>query len=68
MQGKIVFEWENAGQVYIKHGDARKLDFIPDESIDFIYIHPPYADIIKYSDDINGDLSHWGVNEFLVQM
>jgi DNA modification methylase len=65
---KIDFEWINAGNVYIKHGDARSLDFIPDESIDFICTHPPYANIIKYSEDITGDLSHCSVKEFLIQM
>lgn len=38
------------GKIYIKKGDARNLDFVPDESIDLICTHPPYADIIKYSD------------------
>ena len=65
---KTAFEWENAGQVYIKQGDARNLHFVPNEGIDFICTHPPYADIIKYSDGIDGDLSHFGVKEFLVQM
>ena len=45
------------GKVYLKQGDARKLDFIPDASIDLACVHPPYADIIKYSDDIAEDIS-----------
>jgi len=65
---KTAFEYENAGQVYIKHGDARNLDFAPTDSIDFICTHPPYADIIKYSEDIDGDLSHYKVKDFLEQM
>jgi len=65
---KTCFDWSNAGTVYIRHGDARKLDFIPDESIDFICTHPPYSDIIKYSDDIAGDLSQYGVKDFITQM
>lgn len=48
--------------VYRK-GDAIKLDFIPDESIDLIYTHKPYADIIKYSDGIEGDLSQLKIKE-----
>ncbi|EKC69790.1 DNA methylase, partial [human gut metagenome] len=48
---KIDFDYEPAtGKVYIKKGDARNLEFIPDESIDLICTHPPYANIIKYSD------------------
>ena len=33
---KCDFERENCGKVYIKSGDARNLDFVPDESIDLI--------------------------------
>lgn len=65
---KTDFEYENAGQVYLKQGDARNLDFVPDESIDFVCTHPPYADIIQYSEDIEGDLSHLKVKDFLVEM
>ncbi len=40
-------------------GDARKLEAIPDDSIDLILTHPPYADIIKYSDGkITDDISN----------
>lgn len=66
---KIDFDYEPAnGKVYIKKGDARNLNFIPDESIDLICTHPPYADIIKYSDGIDGDLSQLKVKDFLEQM
>lgn len=65
---KTDFEYENAGKVYIHSGDARKLDFVPTDSVDFICTHPPYANIIQYSDDIDGDLSHWDVKTFLEQM
>jgi DNA modification methylase len=65
---KTAFDWDGGGQVYIKQGDARKLDFVPDESVDFICTHPPYADIIHYSDGIEGDLSNYGVEDFLTQM
>ncbi|MDD4503583.1 MAG: DNA methyltransferase [Clostridiaceae bacterium] len=62
------FERENCGQVTIRHGDARYLDFIEDSSMDLICTHPPYANIIKYSDDIEEDLSHYDVEEFLEEM
>ena len=66
---KIAFEHVGAnGKVYIRKGDARNLDFISDESIDLICTHPPYADIIKYSDDIDGDLSQLKVKDFLEEM
>lgn len=56
------------GKVYIKKGDARNLDFIKDNSIDLICTHPPYANIINYSEDIESDLSLLNVKEFLVEM
>jgi len=65
---KCNFERENCGKVYFHQGDARNLNFVPDESIDFICTHPPYADIIKYSEGIEGDLSQLTVPEFLKQM
>ena len=66
---KIDFDYEPAtGKVYIKKGDARNLEFIPDESIDLICTHPPYANIIKYSDGIDGDLSQLKVKDFLEEM
>ena len=53
---KTDFDYEPAkGKVYIKKGDARNLDFVPDESIDLICTHPPYAEIIKYSDGLKKD-------------
>lgn len=54
--------------VHIKKGDARSLDFISDESVDLICTHPPYADIIKYSDNIEGDLSRLKITSFLEEM
>ena len=65
---KTAFEWAGESKVYIKQGDARNLDFVPDEGIDFICTHPPYANIINYSDGIDGDLSSYGVKDFLLQM
>lgn len=66
---KVSFEHEGAnGTVYIKKGDARHLDFIPSEKIDLICTHPPYANIIKYSEDIPEDLSHLKVKDFLEEM
>jgi len=46
----------------------RNLNFVPNASIDLICTHPPYADIIHYSDGIRGDISNCTVNEFLIQM
>ena len=65
---KTTFDCPDGGKVYLKTGDARKLDFIPNESIDFICTHPPYANIISYSDGLEGDLSMFTANEFLTHM
>lgn len=68
-QEKIAFEYEGAdGRVEIRKGDARHLDFIKDNSIDFICTHPPYADIIKYSEDIEADISRMKLKDFLHEM
>ncbi len=43
----------------VKVGDIRDLNEIKDDSIDLIITHPPYLNIIKYSDGkIDGDLSN----------
>lgn len=66
---KVDFEHEGAdGKVYIRKGDARDLNFAPDESIDLICTHPPYANIIKYSEDISEDISLLKIPAFLEAM
>lgn len=67
-KGKCDFDYENEGKVYLHKGDARNLDFISDEKIDFICTHPPYANIIQYSENIKEDLSHLKIPEFLKEM
>ena len=52
------FQCDNCIEPEIKQGDARNLDSIADESIDFIATHPPYLNIIKYgTKPVEGDLS-----------
>jgi len=65
---KTTFSYDGSGKVYIKRGDARNLDFIPNKSIDFICTHPPYANIVRYSDSITEDISNYSIDEFLKQM
>lgn len=66
---KTNFDVEGAnGKVYIRKADARNLFFLADESIDLICTHPPYANIIEYSEDIPEDLSLLKVNDFLEEM
>jgi len=49
-------------------GDARELTGIQDAGVDLICAHPPYAGIIKYTADVDGDLSGFSVEQFLVEM
>jgi DNA modification methylase len=49
-------------------GDARDLSFLKDNSVDLICAHPPYADIIHYTNHKEGDLSFLGINDFLKEM
>lgn len=66
---KINFEHEGAdGRVYLNKGDARNLPFVQDECVDLICTHPPYANIIGYSEDIDGDLSRLDIKDFLKEM
>ncbi len=44
--------------IKLKVGDARQLEFIPNETIDLVLTHPPYANMIRYGKgEIKGDLS-----------
>lgn len=58
-KASLDFEVENKAWQKVVKRDARDLSKANDESIDFILTHPPYADIIKYSDGkLNDDLSN----------
>lgn len=46
-----------APEIRTYSGDARCLDLIESETIDLIATHPPYASIIPYSHNREGDLS-----------
>ena len=64
---KLDFEYNTSAEISVKLGDARKLE-LSDDSIDLICTHPPYADIINYSDGIDGDLSLLSIKPFLTEM
>ncbi len=49
-------------------GDARNLSNIENDSIDLICAHPPYSDIIHYTDCKAGDLSFYDIDNFLREM
>ncbi|MBA7559617.1 Release factor glutamine methyltransferase [subsurface metagenome] len=52
----------------ISTGDARNLSNIEDNSIDLICAHPPYANIIQYTDNKKDDLSFLDINDYLKEM
>lgn len=55
----LAFESKTNAKIELKLNDTRDLTFIQDESIDFVLTHPPYVNIIKYSDGkIKEDLSN----------
>lgn len=52
----------------IKKGDACNIYFIKNDSVDLICTHPPYANIVHYSKNIDGDLSNLDIDKFLEKM
>lgn len=63
---KCNFEY-GTSDIQVKLGDARKLE-LTNESIDLVCTHPPYANIIQYSENIEGDLSHCNMKAFLSEI
>lgn len=62
------FHCDTNSKIYTKQGNATDLIFMKDGKIDFICTHPPYADIIKYSNGIAGDISLLTVEPFIEEM
>lgn len=68
-KSRLDFEHNNIYEPKLIRADATNLQkIIPSEKIDFIFAHPPYADIIKYSKDIKEDISRLNLKEYLNQM
>lgn len=68
-KSRLNFEYNTTYEPKLIKADSTNLQrLIPTEKIDFIFAHPPYADIIKYSKDIEGDISRLNLQEFLMQM
>ena len=66
----LKFDVDNKAWQKVVNRDARNLSKAKDESIDFILTHPPYADIIKYSEgQIAEDLSNiHSIEKFVDEM
>lgn len=69
-KASLAFEVENNSWQRVVKCDARNLSGVGDESVDFILTHPPYADIIKYSEGkLNNDLSNiHDIDKFVDEM
>ena len=66
---RLNFRYNNNYEPKLIKANSTKLEaIIPDNKIDFIFAHPPYADIIKYSKDIEEDISRLSLEEFLNQI
>lgn len=64
----LQFQCETSSKIFMRNGNAIDLHFIKDSRIDFICTHPAYANIIKYSKGIEGDISLLGLEAFLTEM
>ena len=64
----LQFQCETKSKIFTRDGNATDLNFIKDSRIDFICTHPPYANIIRYSKGIDGDISLLDVTAFLCEM
>lgn len=66
----LQFEVDNKAKQRVVKCDARDMKFLKDGEIDFVLTHPPYADIIKYSDgSIDEDLSQiHDIDAFALEM
>lgn len=65
---RLKFNVSNNSVQHTYLGNASNLNNIENNSVDFICTHPPYADIIHYSENITGDLSLESYNNFLNKM
>lgn len=66
---RLDFKYKNNFEPRLLKADSTNLKkIIPNEKIDFIFAHPPYADIIKYSNNIKEDISRLNLQEFLNQI
>lgn len=64
-KNSLNFNFDSKSKIFIKEGNATNLEFLKDSKIDFICMHPPYANIINYSKKIKGDISRLDIDDFL---
>jgi len=59
---------DNYNPKLIKANSTNLRGIVPDGAVDFIFAHPPYSNIIEYSQDIKEDISRLELIEFLNQI
>ena len=52
---RIAFEVKNSSKQEVKLGNAQRLEEFQDNSVDLIVTHPPYLNLVKYSNGENLD-------------
>jgi DNA modification methylase len=52
---RIAFEVDNTSRQTVAVGDIRRMPQIEDESMDLVIVHPPYLNLVNYSDGKNPD-------------
>ncbi len=69
-QERLTFSVANGSQQRVARGDVRNLSTLAENSMDLILTHPPYANIVKYSDNKNPDdlSSITNIHEFLDEL
>lgn len=69
-RNRLDFEYKYNPEIKTYVGDARNLNLIPNESIDLIATHPPYANIVRFSKNkVKDDLSNVNnIDEFVKEM
>lgn len=66
-KNRLDFKCDTTSKIKTYIGNSNNLDSIKNESIDFIIAHPPYANIISYSEE-EGDLSKLTVKRFIEEI
>lgn len=64
----LQFQCDTKSKILLRTATATDLSFIKDNRIDLVCTHPPYANIIRYSKGIKGDISLLEVDNFLEEM
>lgn len=65
---RLSFDINNNSKQLLINTSAKELKIIKNSTIDFICTHPPYANIIKYSENLLGDMSLLSEQEFMNEL